>query len=213
MPMTAAWDAYRRAALTPSWRRCCSSMAAICSSVARRPSGPACQSPGLWNDSKPSPWDFGLPFQHQHRDELLLAEVANLANAICRSFDLVTAMEEPARKATRAQFGQVRGWTLRTSHNIYGGMGYGGTFPPTPGTRSILDITRSPVTPTSFARPPIPSSRKFASIGRPAQTTSQWNARRAQRLVSGTRPAGGWRNHDQEIVWDCFRTSSKRPPS
>ncbi|MCX5670911.1 MAG: hypothetical protein NTU94_06275 [Planctomycetota bacterium] len=58
------------------------------------------------------------------------AEPANLADGHLPFFDLIASQLEPWRKATQADkefrtaSGKTRGWALRTSHNIFGGLGW-----------------------------------------------------------------------------------------
>jgi alpha-L-fucosidase 2 len=79
---------------------------------------------GLWNDSNDPPWKSDYHSNINVQMNYWLAEPSNLPECHVPFFDLVTAMLEPSRIATRAAFGNVRGWTARTSHNIYGGHGW-----------------------------------------------------------------------------------------
>ncbi len=89
----------------------------------RRPGLPA-NLQGLWNDSNNPPWHSDYHSNINVQMNYWPAEVAALAECAGPFFDLVMAMREPSRAATRAAFGEVRGWTARTSHNIFGGHGW-----------------------------------------------------------------------------------------
>jgi alpha-L-fucosidase 2 len=94
----------------------------------RRPGLPA-NLQGLWNDNNKPPWNSDYHSNINIEMNYWLAEPANLPECHLPFFDLVVAMQEPSRLATRAQFGNVRGWTLRTSHNIYGNLDWKWNIP------------------------------------------------------------------------------------
>ena len=85
---------------------------------------------GLWNDSNNPPWHSDYHTNINVQMNYWPAEPANLAECHTPLFDLISSQLEPWRKATAAakEFAlpdrQVRGWTVRTSHNITGGMGW-----------------------------------------------------------------------------------------
>ncbi len=95
----------------------------------RRPGLPA-NLQGLWNDSNRPPWSSDYHTNINVQMNYWPAEPANLAECHLPFFDLIQSQREPWRKATQAakEFqtasGKCRGWTLRTSHNIHGGMGW-----------------------------------------------------------------------------------------
>jgi len=84
---------------------------------------------GLWNDRNNPPWHSDYHSNINVQMNYWLAEPANLAECHRPFFNLVEAMLEPSRKATRAAFGEGRGWTARTSHNIFGGHGWQWNIP------------------------------------------------------------------------------------
>jgi len=84
---------------------------------------------GLWNDSNNPPWHCDYHSNINIQMNYWLAEPANLSECHLPFFNLVMAMREPSRQATRAAFGPVRGWTARTSHNIFGGHGWEWNIP------------------------------------------------------------------------------------
>ncbi|HAK97463.1 MAG TPA: hypothetical protein DCM87_21360 [Planctomycetes bacterium] len=95
----------------------------------RRPGLPA-NLQGLWNDSNTPPWSSDYHTNINVQMNYWGAEVANLSECHLPFFDLIRSQLEPWRKATAAEkefataSGRVRGWALRTSHNITGGMGW-----------------------------------------------------------------------------------------
>ncbi|HOW71934.1 MAG TPA: glycoside hydrolase family 95 protein [Phycisphaerae bacterium] len=85
---------------------------------------------GLWNESNAPPWACDYHTNINIQMNYWPAEITNLAECHRPLFDLIRSQLEPWRKATRAEreyavaSGTVRGWALRTSHNICGGMGW-----------------------------------------------------------------------------------------
>ncbi len=85
---------------------------------------------GVWNDSNNPPWHSDYHTNINIQMNYWPAEPANLAECHVPLFDLIEAMLEPSRRATRAAFGKdIRGWTTRTSHNIFGGHGWEWNIP------------------------------------------------------------------------------------
>jgi len=97
-----------------------------------RPGGLPANLQGLWNDNNRPPWHSDYHANINVEMNYWPAEPANLAECATPFFDLVQSQLEPWRKATAAakefktQSGAMaaRGFAIRTSHNIYGGMGW-----------------------------------------------------------------------------------------
>ncbi len=95
----------------------------------RRPGLPA-NLQGLWNESNTPPWSSDYHVNINVQMNYWPAEPAHLSECHLSLFDLISSQLEPWRKATQAekQFQvegkNVRGWALRTSHNITGGLGW-----------------------------------------------------------------------------------------
>ena len=89
-----------------------------------RPGGLPANLQGLWNESNNPPWHSDYHSNINIQMNYWLAEPANLAECHVPFLDLVWAMCEPSRRATRVEYGDVHGWTARTSHNIFGGHGW-----------------------------------------------------------------------------------------
>jgi len=84
---------------------------------------------GLWASGK-IPWHGDYHSNINLQMNYWLAETANLAECHTPLFDLLTASIEPFRKGTKLSFGKdIRGFTIRTSHNPFGGMGWQWNLP------------------------------------------------------------------------------------
>jgi len=80
---------------------------------------------GLWNHRNSPPWHSDYHSNINLQMNYWPAETANLAECHKPLFDLLVASVPAFQKATKASFGQkIRGFTLRTSHNPFGGMGW-----------------------------------------------------------------------------------------
>lgn len=84
---------------------------------------------GLWNNSNRPPWHSDYHSNINLQMNYWLAEPANLSECHLPLIGLIEESIEPCRKATKASFGDVRGFTFRTSHNIYGGNGWQWNIP------------------------------------------------------------------------------------
>jgi alpha-L-fucosidase 2 len=97
-----------------------------------RPGGLPANLQGLWNDNNSPPWHSDYHANINVEMNYWPAEVANLS--VCHEpfFDLVLSQLPAWRKAaaaspelmTPAGGMTARGWAIRTSHNIFGGMGW-----------------------------------------------------------------------------------------
>jgi alpha-L-fucosidase 2 len=87
---------------------------------------------GLWNDNNDPPWHSDYHADINIQMNYWLAEPANLAECQMPFFDLVQSQLPAWRKATalaqefKTPSGEMtrRGFAIRTSHNIFGGMGW-----------------------------------------------------------------------------------------
>jgi alpha-L-fucosidase 2 len=97
-----------------------------------RPGGLPANLQGLWNDSNQPAWDSDYHANINIQMNYWLAEPANLAECATPFFDLVDSQLPAWRRVTQAssEFKKSdgepadRGFAIRTSHNIYGGMGW-----------------------------------------------------------------------------------------
>jgi alpha-L-fucosidase 2 len=87
---------------------------------------------GLWNDSNDPPWHSDYHANINVQMNYWPAEVTHLAECHTPFFDLIRSQLPAWRKATAASPDlktpsgalTARGWAIRTSHNITGGMGW-----------------------------------------------------------------------------------------
>jgi alpha-L-fucosidase 2 len=97
-----------------------------------RPGGLPANLQGLWNDNNAPPWHSDYHANINIQMNYWPAEVANLAECHEPLFDLVQSQLPAWRKATASarEFATSdggmtrRGFAIRTSHNIFGGMGW-----------------------------------------------------------------------------------------
>ncbi len=100
----------------------------ICSS---RPGSLPANLQGIWNESNTPPWSSDYHANINVQMNYWPAEVAGLAECHLPLFHLVDSQLSNWRQATaaakeyaRVDGKPVRGWAIRTSHNITGGMGW-----------------------------------------------------------------------------------------
>ncbi len=97
-----------------------------------RPGGLPANLQGLWNDNNSPPWHSDYHANINVEMNYWPAEVANLPACHQPFFNLVLSQLPAWRKATAASpelktpdgAMTTRGWAIRTSHNIYGGMSW-----------------------------------------------------------------------------------------
>lgn len=85
---------------------------------------------GLWNDSNTPAWASDYHNNINIQMNYWAAESTNLSECQLPLIDYIVAQQEPCRIATRKAFGEnTRGWTARTSQNIFGGNGWEWNIP------------------------------------------------------------------------------------
>jgi hypothetical protein len=95
-----------------------------------RPGGLPANLQGLWNDSNTPAWASDYHNNINIQMNYWAAESTNLSECAMPLIDYIVAQQEPCRLATRKAFGQnTRGWTARTSQNIFGGNGWEWNIP------------------------------------------------------------------------------------
>jgi hypothetical protein len=95
-----------------------------------RPGGLPANLQGLWNDSNNPPWASDYHNNINVQMNYWGAEATALPECHLPLIDFVAAARESCRIATRKAFGEnVRGWTARTSQNIFGGNGWEWNIP------------------------------------------------------------------------------------
>jgi len=95
-----------------------------------RPGGLPANLQGLWNDSNEPAWASDYHNNINLQMNYWGAESTNLSECQLPLIDFIEAAQEPCRVATRKAFGdKTRGWTARTSQNIFGGNGWDWNIP------------------------------------------------------------------------------------
>lgn len=95
-----------------------------------RPGGLPANLQGLWNDSNTPAWASDYHNNINIQMNYWAAESTNLSQCQLPLIDYIVAQQEPCRIATRKAFGDnTRGWTARTSQNIFGGNGWEWNIP------------------------------------------------------------------------------------
>lgn len=95
-----------------------------------RPGGLPANLQGLWNNSNNPPWASDYHNNINVQMNYWAAESTNLSECHKPMIDYIVAQQEPCRIATRKAFGEnTRGWTARTSQNIFGGNGWEWNIP------------------------------------------------------------------------------------
>ena len=85
---------------------------------------------GLWNNSNSPAWASDYHNNINVQMNYWAAESTNLSECQLPLIDFIVAQQEPCRIATRKAFGEnTRGWTARTSQNIFGGNGWEWNIP------------------------------------------------------------------------------------
>lgn len=95
-----------------------------------RPGGLPANLQGVWNNSNNPPWASDYHNNINIQMNYWAAETTNLPECHLPLIDFIAAQSEPCRIATRKAFGNNRrGWTARTSQNIFGGNGWEWNIP------------------------------------------------------------------------------------
>lgn len=79
---------------------------------------------GLWNNSNTPPWRSDYHSNINIQMNYWPAEVTNLAECHIPYLDYINSIRAVARENTLKQYPGVRGWTVRTENNIFGGSGF-----------------------------------------------------------------------------------------
>jgi len=86
---------------------------------------------GLWNDTNNAPWHSDYHSNINVQMNYWLTEPTNLPECHKPFIRMIDRLREPSKKATKAdeRFKDTCGWTVRTSHNIFGGHGWKWNIP------------------------------------------------------------------------------------
>ncbi|WP_433902517.1 glycosyl hydrolase family 95 catalytic domain-containing protein [Sphingobacterium puteale] len=79
---------------------------------------------GLWNNSNNPPWRSDYHSNINVQMNYWPAEVANLPESAWPYLDYINSMREVKKINTQKEFPGVRGWTVKTENNIFGGESF-----------------------------------------------------------------------------------------
>ncbi len=79
---------------------------------------------GLWNETNTPPWGSDYHSNINIQMNYWLAEPTNLSECQIPYLDYINSMREVSAIATRKQYPNTRGWTVKTENNIFGGMSF-----------------------------------------------------------------------------------------
>lgn len=79
---------------------------------------------GLWNESNNPPWRSDYHSNINIQMNYWLAEPANLSECAVPYLDYINSMREVKKESTKKEYPGVRGWTVKTENNIYGGSSF-----------------------------------------------------------------------------------------
>jgi alpha-L-fucosidase 2 len=79
---------------------------------------------GLWNESNNPPWRCDYHSNINIQMNYWLAEPANLSDCHFPYLDYINSMREVKKENTQKEYPGVRGWTVKTENNVFGGESY-----------------------------------------------------------------------------------------
>ncbi|RZK67931.1 MAG: glycosyl hydrolase [Pedobacter sp.] len=172
-----------------------------------RPGGLPANLQGLWNNSNQPAWASDYHNNINVQMNYWAAESTNLSDCHIPLIDFIIASQEPLRKASRKAFGNsTRGWTARTSQNIFGGSAWEWNVPSSAWYTQHLfehwEFTRDNEYLRNKAYPVLKEISQF------------WQDRLILKdgkllVPNGWSPEHGPREdgvmHDQQIVWELFQ--------
>lgn len=79
---------------------------------------------GLWNDRNDPPWRSDYHSNINIQMNYWLAEQTNLSECHFPYLDYINSMREVKKISTKKQYPGVRGWTVKTENNIFGGESF-----------------------------------------------------------------------------------------
>jgi len=79
---------------------------------------------GLWNETNDPPWGSDYHSNINIQMNYWLAEPTNLSECQIPYLDYINSMREVSKISTQKQYPGVRGWTVKTENNIFGGQSF-----------------------------------------------------------------------------------------
>lgn len=173
-----------------------------------RPGGLPANLQGLWNNSNTPPWASDYHNNINIQMNYWAAESTNLSQCHEPLIDFIVAAQEPCRIATRKAFGKnTRGWTARTSQNIFGGNGWEWNIPASAWYAQHVfehwDFSRDRLYLQHTAYPILKEICQFW------EDRLKLSKEGTLMVPDGWSPEHGPREdgimHDQQLVWDLFQ--------
>jgi hypothetical protein len=173
-----------------------------------RPGGLPANLQGLWNDSNTPAWASDYHNNINIQMNYWAAESTNLSECHLPLIDYIVAQQEPCRIATRKEFGEnTRGWTARTSQNIFGGNGWEWNIPASAWyAQHVYEhwaFTQDKVYLRRTAYPMIKEICRFWEDRLKVMPDSTLMVPMGWSPEHGPREDGIM--HDQQLVWDLFQ--------
>lgn len=94
-----------------------------------RPGGVPANLQGIWNDSPNPPWRSDYHSNINVQMNYWPGEPTNLSECQVPYLDYINSMREVKKESTREEYPGVRGWTVRTENNIFGGSSFNWNTP------------------------------------------------------------------------------------
>lgn len=161
---------------------------------------------GLWNNSSNPPWGSDYHSNINIQMNYWLAEPTNLSECHVPYLDYVNSIREVAKLHTRKEYGDVRGWTVKTENNVFGGDSFLWNTPGSAWYAQALwehyDFTKDKNYLKTFAYPILKEVSEF------------WDDHLKRRPDGTIVAPNGWSpehgpkedgvSHDQQIIYDLF---------
>jgi len=173
-----------------------------------RPGGLPANLQGLWNDSNTPAWASDYHNNINIQMNYWAAESTNLSECTVPLIDFIDNCRPSSRLATQKAFGyKTRGWTARTSQNIFGGNGWEWNIPASAWYAQHVYEHWAFTTDTIYLK-----TRAYPMV---KEICEYWEDRLKSMpdgtlmVPDGWSPEHGPREdgimHDQQLVWDLFQ--------
>jgi len=173
-----------------------------------RPGGLPANLQGLWNDSNHPAWASDYHNNINIQMNYWAAESTNLSDCHLPLIDYIVAQQEPCRIATRKAFGEnTRGWTARTSQNIFGGNGWEWNIPASAWyAQHVYEHWAFTKDETYLRKTAYPIIKEICEYWEDLLKTMTDGT---LMVPNGWSPEHGPREdgimHDQQLIWDLFQ--------
>lgn len=173
-----------------------------------RPGGLPANLQGLWNDSNHPAWASDYHNNINIQMNYWAAESTNLSDCHLPLIDYIVAQQEPCRIATRKAFGEnTRGWTARTSQNIFGGNGWEWNIPASAWyAQHVYEHWAFTKDDTYLRKTAYPIIKEICEYWEDLLKTMPDGS---LMVPNGWSPEHGPREdgimHDQQLIWDLFQ--------